>query len=211
MKRIAITGSGDLGQQIAYYIKSDTQDSVVGFFDDFQQKGKTINNIKILGGKNDIVPLFQQNEFDEILIAVGYKHLAFKRDLFDFLDTKIPFYTFIHSSCTVDKSAKIGKGVVVYAGCIIDKEVKIEDNVLMNVGCSISHNTIIGAHSFLAPRVAIAGFVNIGKCNFLGINSTVIDNIYTADLTQIGGAGVVIKNIEQAGIYVGNPVKRIKK
>ncbi|MGC5744513.1 acetyltransferase [Chryseobacterium sp. NFX27] len=210
MKRIAIIGSGHLGQQIAYHIHHDSSDKVVAFFDEFQPLNTLIDHIPVIGGNNDVIPKYQQNEFDAVLIAIGYKHLDAKKELFQNLEGKVPFHTFIHSSCYTDQSASIGQGSVIYPGCIIDQNVKIEDNVLMNISCTVAHDTVIGKHSFLSPSVAIAGFVNIKEQCIIGINSTIIDNLTMAAKTQIGGGGVVIKDINEPGLYVGNPVKFIR-
>lgn len=210
MKRIAIIGSGHLGQQIAYHIHQDTEDQVVAFFDEYQEKTIFVNGIPVIGGNNDILNEFENTSFDEILIAIGYKHIDFKKNIFEELKDKIPFYTFVHSSVYVDSSAKIGQGSVIYPRCVIDQEVVIGENVLLNVSCSIAHNTKIGSNSFLSPSVAIAGFVNVGKQCIVGINSTIIDNINIAPKTQIGGGTVVIKHIEKSGLYVGNPARFIR-
>ncbi|MBG6236602.1 sugar O-acyltransferase (sialic acid O-acetyltransferase NeuD family) [Pedobacter sp. CAN_A7] len=210
MKKIAIIGSGDLGQQIVNHMVQDNQYDVVGFFDDFKNASEKVNAISVLGGVEDIQHVFDTGGFDELIIGVGYKHLTFRKELFDRFVGKIPFGRFIHSTCIIDNSSNIGEGVVVYPGCIIDYKVNIEPNVLINVGCCIAHDTTIGKHSFLSPRVAIAGFVTIGNECVIGINATVIDNISITSNTQIGGGGVVIKNILNRGLYVGNPVKFIR-
>ena len=210
MRRIAIVGSGHLGQQIAYHIQQDTQDIIVGFFDEYQTKGTLVKNIPILGGNNDIIPLFGNNIYDVLIIAIGYKHMAFRSELFSNLKGKIPFYTFIHSSTILDASAKIGEGTVIYPGCLIDQDVVIGDNVLMNVGGTIAHDSIIGDNTFLSPRVAIAGFVSIENNCIIGINATIIDNIKIAAHTQIGGGTVLIQNIETSGLYVGNPARFVR-
>jgi UDP-3-O-[3-hydroxymyristoyl] glucosamine N-acyltransferase len=80
----------------------------------------------------------------------------------------------------------------------------------MNISCTVAHDTVIGKHSFLSPSVAIAGFVNVKEQCIIGINSTIIDNITMTAKTQIGGGGVVIKDIDEPGLYVGNPVKFIR-
>lgn len=210
MKRIAIIGSGHLGQQIAYHIHQDSGDKVVAFFDELQPVNILIGQIPVIGGNNDIIKKYQQNEFDAVLIAIGYKHLGVKKELFQKLAGKVPFHTFIHSSSYADPSASIGPGSVIYPGCVIDQYVRIEENVLVNISCTIAHDSVIGSHSFLSPSVAIAGFVNIKEQCIIGINSTIIDNITIAANTQIGGAGAVIKNIDEPGLYVGNPVKFIR-
>jgi sugar O-acyltransferase (sialic acid O-acetyltransferase NeuD family) len=210
MKRIAIIGSGHLGQQIAQHIHQDTQDKVVAFFDEFQPKEILIKNIPVIGGNNDVLLKFSEDLFDEILVAVGYKHIAFRKQIFEDLRGKIPFYTFVHSSVWVDKTAQIGQGSIIYPGCVIDQFVKIGENVLMNVSVTVAHDSEIGNHSFLSPSVAVAGFVTVGEQCIIGINATLIDNISIAAQTQIGGGTVVIKNIEQAGLYVGNPARFVR-
>jgi UDP-3-O-[3-hydroxymyristoyl] glucosamine N-acyltransferase len=87
----------------------------------------------------------------------------------------------------------------------------IGDNVLINIGCVIAHDTNINSNCFLSPSVNLAGFVNVGEKSILGINCTVIDNIKIHSNTQIGGGGVVIKNINKNGLYVGNPVRFVDK
>lgn len=210
MKRIAIIGSGHLGQQIAYHIHHDSNDKVIAFFDEFQPVNTIIDDIPVIGGNNDVITKYQQNEFDAILIAIGYKHMNAKKELFQKLDRKVPFHTFIHSSCYKDPSATIGPGSVIYPGCVIDQNVSIEENVLMNISCTVAHDSVIGKHSFLSPSVAIAGFVKIREQCIIGINSTIIDHMTIAAQTQIGGGGVVIKNIDIPGLYVGNPVRYIR-
>ena len=210
MKKVAIVGSGDLGQQIAWHAIHDQQFEVAGYFDDFKTKGAVINDLPVLGGLNDITAAFSTAIFDELLIGIGYKHMNFRKELYLQYKGKIPFGRLVHSSCILDRSSTINEGVVIYPGCIIDQNVVIEENVLMNVGCCIAHDTIIGAHTFLSPRVAIAGFVKVGEACNLGINSTIIDNISIPANTQIGGGGVVITNIEKEGLYVGNPVRFIR-
>lgn len=208
--KVAIIGSGHLGQQIAYHIGTDTQDKVVGFYDDFRVKGEQEMGFSILGQIDDIKADYNSKLFDKILIAVGYKHQQFKQQLFEKLSGEIPFYRFVHSTCHIDQSVVLGEGIVIYPGCILDQHVEIGNNTLLNLGCTIAHDSKIGDHCFLSPRVCVAGFVTIGSLSFLGINSTIIDNIYLSSETRTGGGTVVIKNIETKGLYVGNPAKFIR-
>ncbi|CAI9673804.1 acetyltransferase [Elizabethkingia anophelis] len=210
MKRVAIIGSGHLGQQIAHHIHTDTEDVVVGYFDEYQKIGQKVNNIIVLGGNNDVENAYENNIFDEVLIAIGYKHMNVRKELFEQLSPIIPFYTFIHSKTYVDFSAKIGKGTIIYPGCIIDQSVTIQENVLINISSCIAHDSIIGKHSFLSPAIAIAGFVNIGEQCVIGINATIIDNISIEDKVQIGAGTVVTKKLDKVGLYVGIPAKFIK-
>jgi sugar O-acyltransferase (sialic acid O-acetyltransferase NeuD family) len=209
MKTLGIIGGGHLGQQLAYHALSLQFDKVV-FFDDTQARGMVHKYGTTLGAVADINTAYKNQEFDALIVGIGYKHMAFRKAIFEQYQGIIPFANIIHKTAWVDPSATLGEGIVIYAAAIIDADAVIKDNVLMNVGATVAHDSTIGAHSFLAPRVAVAGFAEIGASCILGINSTVIDNIKIAPQTQLGGGTLVIKNIEQKGLYVGNPAKFIR-
>jgi len=209
MKTLAIIGSGDLGQQIAHYAISDGHYEKVVFFDDFSSE-KFSAGYEIIGTSDEVESSFEKRLFDELLIGIGYNHLEARKDIFERFSKTIPFGTVIHSTVWKDPTAIVAKGCVIYPGCLIDANSKIEANTILNVHCTIAHDTIIGKHCFLSPRVAVAGFVTIDEKCTIGINATVIDNIEMVSGTRIGAAGNVIKNIEKAGLYVGNPCKFVK-
>ena len=211
MKTLAIIGAGDLGQLIAYHSIADKHYDNVVFFDDFQNVNTIIDGSKVIGGIKDIKSKYDAKLFDELIIAIGYKHLKFKKQLFDQIElTSIPFGKMLHTSSYIDKSCKIGKGVVVFPGCCLDRNVIVEDNVLLNTSCTIAHDTKIGKHCFLSPRVAIAGYTIIDELCLLGINSTIIDNLHICSFVQTGGGALVNKSITDSGLYVGVPAKKIK-
>ena len=210
MKKLAIIGSGDLGRLIAYHAIQDNQFQVVGFVDDYLKPGSSVDNIKILGKILDLEKLYMKEVFDFVICGIGYKHLAFRESLFKRLKDKLNFANLIHSSCYVDASCNIGKGIFILPGSVIDHNVTIENNVVLNVSTTICHDSLIGAHSFISAKVAVAGFVTIGKrCN-IGINSTIIDNINITDDVQTGGGTVVNEDLINKGLYVGNPSRFIR-
>ena len=209
MKTLAIIGSGDLGQQIAHYALSDKQYDKVVFFDDFTTQNE-VNGCLVIGKTSEIVSAFENKQFDELLIGIGYKHLQVRKTLFEKFSLTIPFGRIIHSSSWVDATAVVETGCVIYPGCIIDAKAEIKANTILNIGCSIAHDTTINSHCFLSPRVAIAGFVSVEESCILGINSTIIDNVNIVANTQLGGATVVINSIEKSGLYVGNPAKFVR-
>jgi sugar O-acyltransferase (sialic acid O-acetyltransferase NeuD family) len=208
-KTLAILGSGHLGEQIAYYAISDKHYDTVVFFDDFTEDTER-NGYPILGKTDDVVKEFSKGTFDELLLAVGYKHLKKKKELYEFFVTKVPFGKMIHSSSWVDASVTIEAGCVIYPRCAIDANAVIKANSVLNIGCTIAHDTTISEHCFLSPRVAMAGFIEVENSCILGINSTIIDNVHIVSNTQIGGGTVVTKSITNSGLYVGNPHRFIR-
>lgn len=208
MKKIAIIGAGELGIQLGILILENTEFEIAGFIDDFHEIGKIVfENYKVIAKISEIESLYEESVFDGLIIGIGYNHMNVRKLLFEKYSNKIPFETIIHKSSIISPRAKIGKGVVLYAGCIIDKNVVIENNVLINLKTVISHDSRIGSHSYLAPGVTISGFVNIGECNFIGTSAVIKDNLTICSENIIGIGSLIVKNIEQKGVYFGNPVK----
>lgn len=214
MNKLAIIGSGDLGQLIAHHAEQDAGIGVAGFINDFVPIGTSIatspKNYTVLGGVEDIMTLFEQGKIDSLMIGIGYKYFDFRQTVFERFQGKIPFANVIHSSCYVDSSCQLGEGIFMLPHCTLDYNVQLADNVLLNTACTIAHDSSVGKHSFLSPRVAMAGFIEVGECCNIGINTTIIDNVKIADYVQTGGGTVVTKNLDKAGLYVGVPARFVR-
>ncbi len=208
-KILAVIGAGHLGQQIAHIALTDEHYSKVVFFDDFKD-GEKVNGHKVIGAIKDVTRAFKNEEFHELLIGIGYKHMEFRTKLFLEFKDNIPYGNIIHSTCIIDKSVVLGVGNVIYPGSILDANVELDDNILLNIGVCIAHDSKIRSHCFVSPRVALAGFVEIGEESVLGISTVVIDNITIAPRVQTGGGTLVVKNIESKGLYLGSPARYIR-
>jgi sugar O-acyltransferase (sialic acid O-acetyltransferase NeuD family) len=208
-KILAILGAGHLGHQIAHYAINDRHYDEVVFFDDFINE-KEVFGHKVIGKIQEVGEAYHNRMFDELIIGIGYKHMAFKKELFERFSGEIPFGIIIHSASWIDHTVTVKEGVVIYPGCCIDANSTIDSNSILNISCSIAHDTYIGKHCFLSPRVAIAGFVKVGDQCVIGINATIIDNVEIKMGSQIGGGSVIIKDILTRGLYVGNPAKFIR-
>ena len=210
MKRLAIIGSGDLAQQIAHHAIHDNHYQVVGCFDDFKSIGQFSKGLAILGKIDAIHDCFEQGMFDELIIGIGYNHMNFRQELFLQFEKSIPFATIIHSSCFIDKSARIGKGTIIYPGCNVDMHTRIGDNCLIYNGTIIAHDSHISSNTILSPGVQIAGFCQINQHVVLGIGTVVSDNIQICENVKTGAGTVIIKHLTESGLYVGITAKKIK-
>jgi len=209
MRILAILGAGDLGQLIAYHAKNDNHFDKIVFYDDVNKIGTITKNGEIIGNTKDILNDYKLKKFDKLVIGIGYKHFKARQEFFEKY-FEIPFATIVHSSVYVDNSAKIGKGTIILPGCVFDKDVIIGENVFCNAGVIISHDSSIGDHTFIAPCVSIAGFVIVKNRCMLGINTTIIDNLILESDIKTGGGSVIINNLNEPGLYVGVPAKKIK-
>lgn len=204
-KILAILGAGELGKQIAHFAINDLHYSKVVFYDDYS----TQSNVQ---GKSDaLIKDYSENKFNELIIGIGYHHLEARKEKYETFKGKIPFGTIIHSSSWIDDSATIGKGCIIYPKCTIDKNVIIGDNTILNLNCTIAHDTKIGPHSFFAPSISVAGFCLIDEQCFLGIATVISDSVLINKNIKTGAGTVIVRNIDQPGLYAGIPSKKIDK
>lgn len=96
------------------------------------------------------------------------------------------------------------------ANAVINASVKIGRSCIINTASSIDHDCIINDFVHVSPGVHVAGTVTIGRNTWLGIGSTVINNLEICANCIIGAGSTVIKDIKEEGTYVGSPAERIK-
>lgn len=211
MKKIALVGSTELARRLIYYIQETKHGNIVGMFDDFEKKGAIKHQHPILGRLDDIPGMFSRGCFDEILIAIGYNHMPFRKKQFSTLrEMGIPIGTFIHPTAYIAESASIHEGCIVLINCIIEMNSVLHENVFLGSACFISHDVQIGAHCYCSPSLNIAGSSTVGECSFLGINATTINEINVGNNVIVGAGSVITKDIPANVLVAGVPAQ-VKK
>ncbi|WP_428772138.1 UDP-3-O-(3-hydroxymyristoyl)glucosamine N-acyltransferase [Vibrio sp.] len=102
-------------------------------------------------------------------------------------------------------SVRIGNRVEIGACTTIDRgaldDTVIEDNVIIDNQLQIAHNVHIGYGSALAGGTIIAGSTRIGKYCIIGGATVINGHIEIADGVTITGMGMVMRSIEEKGVY----------
>ena len=101
-------------------------------------------------------------------------------------------------------------GIIICPGTRITVSVVIGAHVIVNLNCTIGHDCQIMNFTTISPGANISGNVKIGKRCYIGTGAAIREKITICDDVTIGAGGVVVKDITEPGVYVGNPVKRIK-
>lgn len=102
-------------------------------------------------------------------------------------------------------------GTIICPGTIITTGVLIGSHCLVNINCTIGHDVRIGDFVTVNPGVNISGNVTIGNnCN-IGSNAVIRNGVSVCDDVIIGAGAVVVKDITEPGVYVGNPVENMKQ
>ena len=204
-KNVIIIGAGGHGKVIAdIIIKSG--DKVVGFLDDNLEIGtKVIEQYVIIGKVNDCIKL-QEDKSLLFIIAIGNNYI--RKNIYE--KYKLNYYTAIHPAAIIGMQVNIGEGTVVMANACINSNTTIGKNCIINTGAIIEHDNIIKDYVHISPNATLCGTVNVGVYTHIGASATIKNNIGICGDCIIGAGAVVVKDINQDGIYIGIPAKKIK-
>jgi acetyltransferase-like isoleucine patch superfamily enzyme len=122
--------------------------------------------------------------------------------------------------CIINDNVFIGPFVEVQKGVVIGKRTRIQSHSficeLVTIGndCFIGHGVVFINDLFSEGSPANGNkdlwkSTNIGDGVSIGSNATILP-VSICDNVVIGAGSVVTKNIEESGIYIGNPARKIK-
>ncbi len=116
--------------------------------------------------------------------------------------------TLIHPFTSIGKNVKIGKGTIVMAGAVINTDAVIGNGCVINTSASVDHDCTVADYAHVSVGSHLAGTVSVGKYTWIGIGASVSNNLSICQDCLIGAGAVVVKDIKEAGTYVGVPVKK---
>lgn len=201
-KRVVIIGAGGHSKVVADIVR-ENGDIVVGFLDDSYTEKREFYASSVIGRVSDYTEYKSDCEF---IIAIGSNEVRKRISG----ELHCNWYTAIHPRAVLSKSAKVGVGTCVMANAVINADACVGEHSIINTGSIIEHDCKIGGFTHIAPRSVVCGVTKVGECVWVGTGSTVINLINICDGVFIGAGGVVVKDITEAGTYVGVPARKIK-
>ena len=132
--------------------------------------------------------------------------------------TKIWHFCHVMPTATIGNNCNIGQNVYIDNNVSIGNGVKIQNNV------SVYANVIVEDDCFLGPSMVFTNVINprafverksefkttvVKKGSSIGANATIICGITIGQYAFIGAGAVVVKDIPDFALVVGNPAKQI--
>ncbi|ASU23342.1 hypothetical protein CCZ37_12405 [Vibrio qinghaiensis] len=142
-----------------------------------------------------------------LIIGIGDNYL--REELYNKYSNRNNLINMIITSDIMD-DVTIGKGNYIALKSYIGPCVFIGDNNIINTSSILEHDVKIGNSCHISVSSVLCGSVEIGDRVFVGANATIIDGVTITNDVVIGAGSTVIKNIEEPGVYVGNPTVKIK-
>lgn len=213
MNKVVIIGGKGSAIVVAEHIydaqtkwKSDIE--FLGFAFDDLSNGEEINGFPILCNTYNAYERYK-NYKDVGFIFQIYRPDILRERINLKNSYKIPerrYFSFVHPSCMVSQSAKVGNGTIIMANTVVNPNAEIGKFCTIQSNVTIGHDSKVGDYNFIASQSTIGNIV-MGDRNFIGINSCTNNFITIGDDCFVGMASNVVKSIPSDTKVYGNPAK----
>lgn len=183
---------------------------ILGILDLPVKVGTFVLGYPVIGTDDDIEHFVEVCK--NFLITVGQiKSTNVRQKLFDRVKTEGGHLPIIISpNAHVSKHAVLEDGTIIMHHVLVNAGAKIGKGCIINSKALIEHEAIVGDFCHISTATCINGQVTIGANSFIGSNSTLSNNISVVENTIIAAGSQVLKNIDDSGIFIGNPLRKIK-
>lgn len=203
--RIAIIGCGGHARSVADVLMDNDPDTNLVFFDSAAKRDE------LIFGRFHVFPIegFKLDELDAFFVAVGdnRERAKFLEETKEHRDKLI---NVISRSAYLGFSNCLGIGTLIARNAHVGPESHIGDGCIINTSAVIEHEVRIGDLSHVSVNATVCGRCRIGNNVLIGAGATVKDSVSICNDVIVGAGATVITDIDERGIYVGVPIRKIK-
>jgi perosamine synthetase len=185
--------------------------NIIGILDLQERVGENILDYEIIGTDEQITGFVKQ--CPDFLITVGQiKSAKIRQRIYKSVKEAGGNLPVVLSPLShISKHAIIGEGTIIMHHAIVNANAKIGKCGIINSKALIEHEATVGNFTHISTGSIINGQTKVGNQCFIGSNAVVSNNTVIADNSIIAAGSQVLKNIEYPGIYIGNPLRKIKQ
>lgn len=204
--KVIIFGVGKLADYVHFVLTNDSPYEVVAFCieEAYMPEERTIRGLPIIGFEV-LSSIYPPDDY-KIFIAVGNNSVR-ERIYHRVKDNGYSCITYISSKATLWKDLTCGDNVFIGEGAIIQPFVSIGSNCFL-FAPRVAHHCKIGDNVVLSG-CCLGGDAQVGDNSFLGLNSTVNQNVKVGKANIIGVGANIVSNTNDYEVYTNNStVKR---
>lgn len=183
---------------------------IIGILDQPDKIDSNVIGYPVIGTDDDIPVLIAK--CPNFLITVGQiKSSQVRQNIFERIKNaggQLP--VIISPTAHVSKHATIEEGTIIMHQAFVNAKASIGKACIINSKALIEHEAFVGDFCHISTAACINGQVNIGANCFIGSNTVVGNNITINDNTIVAAGSQVLKSIVKQGIYIGNPLRKIR-
>lgn len=206
---LAIYGASGLGAEhnaLAEVINEEQNcwSQIIFVDDDPAKEGQTLVDLPILPFEKAIATYGKENL--EFILGIGepaVKDIVYKK----LKDNGCKLTNLFHPDLIVQKSAKLGEGIVIKKNSGTPPMSVFGNNVLIQGTTCMGHNIVLGDNVVISSFAFVGGDTVIGKNTYIGPHACLRNGIKIGENVIVGMGSVVTKDIPDNAVVYGNPAK----
>jgi len=202
-KTLVIIGAGGQGRIVADVALNMNRYEHIVFLDEGNPDGECLG-FPIVGRIDEAHKYLESAEF---FVAIGNGEVRAKK-MCELQEMNAKIATLIHPSAVIGTNVTIGKGTVIVAGAVINPCSSIGKGCIINTCTSVDHDCVVGDYVHVAAGARLCGTVRVGNFTWVGAGAVVRHGISICEKCMIGISAAVVKDITEAGTYVGVPARK---
>ena len=210
MEPIILIGGGGHCISCIDVIEKGSLYKIMGILDLPEKVGQKILGYPVIGTDDDLIKFLPQCA--NFLFTVGQiNSFKLREKIFNEVKDaggKLP--VIISPLAYVSKHAHISEGTIIMHNVLVNASAKIGNACIINTNALIEHEAEIGDFCHISTSSIANGQVTVGNGCFVGSNTVIGNNIAIADNVVIAAGSQVLRKIKLPGIYIGNPLRKIR-
>lgn len=203
-----IIGAKGHAKEILEIIREKKYTNNLFFFDNIKENFETqLFGFPILKNFTEVKNLFKVD--NNFALGIGVPQLRFKLTQ-RILELGGEHSSIISCKALVAPVIQWGSGISIMPFAAIFNDVTLGNGILINSFASVHHDSVIGDFTELSPGCRVLGRCKIGSMCSIGTNAVILPNTKISSNVIVGAGAIVTKDIDEPGVYVGNPAKRIR-
>jgi sugar O-acyltransferase (sialic acid O-acetyltransferase NeuD family) len=209
-EEIILIGGGGHCSACIDVIESENRFLISGIVDIREKMHQKVSGYEIIACDDDLPRLAM--EYKHLLITMGaIANLIRRAAMYDVVKKAGGHFPVIVSPhAYISKHAVIDEGTIVMHRAVINSNARIGKNCIINTGALVEHDITVGDHCHISTSSVVNGGCKVGERVFIGSGSIVIQGITVADDVLVGAGAVVNRDVDEKGVYIGNPVRRLR-
>lgn len=204
MSGLLILGAGGHGKVVAQTAALTGSWGRIAFADDNIPVGSEVCGFPVVVSVKSRIEVLP--DYPDCIVAIGENSL--RMELLEVVRHDgfgTPYL--VHPDASVCSSARLGAGTVAFARVVVNADTVIGAGAILNTAATIDHDCHIGDGVHICPGVNVAGGVTVSSCAWLGIGSTLINNIKISEDAVVGAGAVVISDVNKGDTVIGVPAR----